>query len=37
MMLLGKKGEKKMAVVDLAIFATLIITVIIAVKIYKDK
>ena len=28
--------KRKMAVVDLAIFATLIITVIIAIKIYKD-
>ena len=37
MMLLGKKGKRKMAVVDLAIFATLIITIIIAIKIYKDK
>lgn len=31
-----KEGEKKMAAVDLAIFATLIITIIIAIKIYKD-
>ena len=36
MMLLEMKGKRKMAVVDLAIFATLIITVIIAIKIYKD-
>ena len=36
MMLLEEKGERKMAVIDLAIFATLIITVIIAIKIYKD-
>ena len=36
MMLLEKKGERKMAAIDLAIFATLIITVIIAIKIYKD-
>lgn len=33
---LEKKGKRKMAVVDFAIFATLIITVIIAIKIYKD-
>ena len=33
---LKKKRKEKMPVVDLAIFATLIITVIIAVKIYKD-
>jgi len=31
-----KEGKEKMAVVDLAIFATLIITIIIAIKIYKD-
>jgi hypothetical protein len=31
-----KKGKEKMAVIELTIFATLIITIIIAVKIYKD-
>ena len=35
-MLLEKKGKRKMAIVDLAIFATLIITVIISIKIYMD-
>ena len=35
-MLLETKEKRKMAIVDLAIFATLIITVIIAIKIYKD-
>ena len=31
-----KERKEKMAVIELTIFATLIITIIIAVKIYKD-
>ncbi len=31
-----KKGEKKMTVLDLAILVTLVITIGIAMKIYKD-
>lgn len=36
MMLLEKKERRKMATIELAIIATLIITIIIAIKIYKD-
>ena len=32
-----KEGEKKMAVIDLALLVTLVITIGIAIKIYKDK
>ena len=31
-----KEGEKKMAVIDLALLVTLVITIGIAIKIYKD-
>lgn len=33
---LKKEGEKKMAVIDLALLVTLVITIGIAIKIYKD-